>query len=75
MAKKGKKDYFGLNKVVSLILCIIPVTSWLLGAIQRISDGAIVAGILRLLGAGLIIWVVDLYMMITKGHIWRLLNV
>ena len=31
MAKRS--DYFGLGYIVSLILAIIPVTSWILGAV------------------------------------------
>lgn len=73
MASKSKKDYFGLPKIVSIILAIIPFTAWLLGMITRFSEGKIVAGIIRIFG-GLLIWIVDLIMMITKGHIWRLLN-
>lgn len=38
MAKR-KSDYFGLGYIVSLILAIIPVTSWILGAITRFSEG------------------------------------
>ena len=36
MAKKGKKDYFGLPYVASVILAIIPFTAWLFGAITRL---------------------------------------
>ena len=42
MAKSKKSDYFGLGYVVSLILCIIPVTSLILGIITRIKEGKIV---------------------------------
>lgn len=72
MAKKS--DYFGLGYVVSLILAIIPVTAWICGMITRLQEGKIVAFIIRLLGLGLIIWIVDLIMMITEKHIWRLLD-
>lgn len=71
---KVSNDYFGLSRIVSIILAIIPVTAWLLGAITRFSEGKIVAGIIRLIGLGFIIWVVDLVLMITNGRIWRLLN-
>ena len=75
MAKKTRKsDYFGLSYIVSLILAIIPVTAWICGMITRLMEGKIVAFIIRLLGLGLIIWVVDLIMMITQKHIWRLLD-
>ena len=71
---KGKKDYFGLSYIVSLILAIIPVTAWILGVVTRFSEGKIVAGIIRIFG-GWLISLVDLVMMITKKSIWRLLNV
>lgn len=71
---KVSNDYFGLSRIVSIILAIIPVTAWVLGAITRFSEGKIVAGIIRLIGLGFIIWVVDLVLMITNGRIWRLLN-
>lgn len=73
MAKS--KDYFGLGRIVSLILAIIPVTSWMCGAIVRFKEGKIVAGILRLVLGWNIIWIVDLVLMIMNGRIWRLLNV
>ncbi|MDE5722157.1 MAG: hypothetical protein K2I30_05410 [Clostridia bacterium] len=72
----GKKgDYFGLGYLVSLILAIIPVTSWICGAITRFSEGKIIAGILRLLLGWGIIWLIDLILMIVSKHILRLLNV
>ena len=67
-------DYFGLGRVLSIVLAVIPFTAWLLGLITRFKEGKIVAGIIRIIGGGLI-WVVDLVLMILKGHIWRLLNV
>ena len=73
MAKR-KSDYFGLGRIVSLILAIIPVTSWILGAVTRFSEGKIVAGLLRLIFGFNIVWLVDLIMMIVKKSIWRLLN-
>ncbi len=71
---KSKSDYFGLGRIVSLILAIIPVTSWILGAVTRFSEGKIVAGLLRLIFGFNIVWLVDLVMMIVKKSIWRLLN-
>ena len=58
MAKR-KSDYFGLGYIVSLILAIIPVTSWILGAITRFSEGKIVAGLLRLVFGFNIVWLVE----------------
>jgi len=74
MAKKSSKDYFGLGYVVSVILAIIPVTSWLLGAFTRIKEGKLVAGILRLIFGFNIVWIIDLVLMILQGRILRVLN-
>ena len=72
--QKMKKDYFGLSRIVSLILVIIPVTSWLFGAITRLTEGKIVAGVLRLIGLGVILWIIDIVLMVTQNHILRLLD-
>ena len=73
MAKKG--DYFGLSYIVSVILAIIPVTSWICGFITRFSEGKIVAGLIRLIFGWNIIWILDLIFMIVSKHIFRLLPV
>lgn len=72
---KSSKDYFGLGRLVSIILAIIPVTAWLLGAITRFSEGKIVAGLIRLIFGFTIVWIIDLVLMILNGRIMRLLNV
>ena len=72
--KRTRKDYFGLGYVVSVILAIIPFTTWLCGAITRFSEGRIIAGLLRLIFGFTIVWLVDLIMMIVKHRIWRLIN-
>lgn len=69
----SKKDYFGLGRLVSIILAIIPFTAWILGMITRFSEGKIVAGVIRIFG-GWIIWLLDLICMIVNGSILRLLN-
>ena len=73
---EAKKDYFITdNRIVNLILAIIPFTAWIFGFITRFKEGKIVAGIIRVIPfAGLVIWIVDLIFMITKGQIWRLLD-
>ena len=73
MAKKG--DYFGLSYIVSVILAIIPITSWVLGWLTRFSEGKIVAGIIRLIFGWNIIWILDIIFMILQKHILRLLNI
>lgn len=72
---KSSKDYFGLGWLVSVILAIIPFTAWLLGAITRFKEGKIVAGIIRIIGLGFILWIIDLILMILNGKILRLLNI
>ena len=71
----AKSDYFGLSYIVSVILAIIPVTAWICGVITRITDGKIVAGILRVIIGFWIIWLVDLILMIVSKHILRLINI
>ena len=74
-AKRGNKDYFGLDWIVSLILAIIPVTSWILGAVTRFQEKKYIAGILRLVLGWNIIWILDIIFMVWKHQICRLLNV
>ena len=69
----NKSDYFGLSYIVSLIRAIIPFTSWICGAITRFTEGKIIAGIVRLIGLGFILWIIDLILMITSKHILRVL--
>ena len=71
MASK-KKDYFGLGRLLSIILAIIPVTSLILGT--RFQEKKFVAAILRLVLGWNIIWVLDLILMIFTGKILRLIN-
>ncbi len=74
-----QKDYFGLNRVVSIIFAIIPVTSWVCGFVTRFLEGNLIAGILRVILVftgigGFIIWLVDLIKIITEDKIWRLIK-
>lgn len=73
MAKKS--DYFGLDWIVSLILAIIPFTSWICGAVTRLKEGAIIAFIVRLIGGFTVIWVLDLICMILDKKICRVLTI
>ena len=73
MAKKS--DYFGLGYIVSLILAIIPVTSWICGAVTRFMEGKIVAGLIRLVFGFTIVWILDIIWMALNKQIIRLLNV
>lgn len=70
-----KKDYFGLGRVVSVILAIIPITAWICGMVTRFSEGKILAGILRLIFGGWIVWIIDLVLMIVSGSILRIIPI
>lgn len=72
---KTRNDYLGLPDLVSIILAIIPVTALIMGFIQRLSEGKIVAAILRLVLGWNIIWIIDLVLMILNRRILRLLNI
>ena len=74
MAKKSG-DYFGLSYLVSIILAIIPFTSWVCGFVTRFKEGKLVAGIIRLIFGFTIVWILDLIFMIMNKKICRLLNV
>ena len=74
MAKKkvkAKGDYFGLGRLLSLILAIIPVTAWICGAITRLQEGKIIAFLVRLIGGFTVVWVLDLIFMILFKKICR----
>lgn len=71
----SKRDYFGLSRVVSLVLAIIPFTSWICGALTRFQEGKLVAAIIRLVFGWNVIYVLDLILMILSHKILRVLNV
>ena len=73
--KKTSGDYFGLSRLLSLILVIIPVTSWICGFITRFQEGKLVAGIIRLIFGFTIVWVLDIIFMVMNKRICRLLNI
>ena len=73
MAKKS--DYFGLDRIVSIILAIIPFTAWICGIVTRFKEGKLVAGIIRIFLGGWILWILDLIYMIVNKSIFRLLNI
>lgn len=71
MAKKTK-GYLnaGLPWIINLILAIIPVTSWFLGAITRILRGHIIAGILQLIPPiTLVFWIIDIIGIATTNNL------
>ncbi len=73
MLKLGK-DYFNLAYELSLILAIIPFTSWICGAITRFAEGKILAGAIRLFFGFNIVWFLDLIYMVQYKRICRVLE-
>lgn len=60
----------GFGYIVTLILAIIPFTSWILGGVTRILRGHIIAGILQLIpGIFVIFWIIDLITVILSGDL------
>ena len=71
----AKNDYFGLSRIVSIILALIPVTSWICGALTRFQEGKIVAALVRLVFGFNIVYIIDAVLMILKGSILRVLDI
>ncbi len=74
-----KNDYFGLSRLVSLILAIIPITALVCGIVTRFQEGKMLPAVIRLVvgltGIGtVLIWVLDLLGMILNGRISSLLG-
>ena len=71
MAKHGRGYLnYGFSWLVTLILAIIPFTSWILGGITRIMRGHVIAGILQLIpGIFVIFWIIDLVTVILSGDL------
>ena len=71
-------DYFGIDRIISLILLIIPFTAWFCGILTRFKDGCYVAGIIRIFFGAWIIWIIEIVLTILNGcnvQVWRLLKV
>jgi len=68
-------DYFGMNRLISLILAIVPITSFILGFVARLQEGKIVAAILRLVLGWNIIWFLDILCILFTGRILRILDI
>ena len=77
MAKKSKKsaDYFGLGRLISLILVIFPFTEWILGVVVRFKEGKYVAGIIRIFISFPVVWILDIVFMFKNKKICRILNI
>lgn len=74
MAKrKAGKDYFGLDRVVSLILVIIPITSWILGIATKVKQERWISAIVRLVFGWNILWILDIIYMVLEKRIFPLI--
>lgn len=69
-----KRDYFNLSYELSLVLCLIPFTSWICGAVTRLLEGKILAGLCRLVFGFSIVWLLDTIYMFTYRKIFRLID-
>lgn len=69
----AKNDYFGLSRLISLILAIIPFTSWICGALTRFQEGKLLAALLRLVFGFNIVYILDIILMVLNGRILRIL--
>lgn len=72
MASKANKDYFGLSWIVSLILAIIPFTSWVCGFVTRFKEGHWICALIRVFTGFWIVWLLDLIFMIVSHKIFRI---
>lgn len=73
MAAKSSKDYFGLDRIVSIVLAIIPITSLVCGILTRVQEKHYLAAVLRLLLGWNIIWILDIILVVLNGRILRVL--
>ena len=71
-------DYFGLDRIISIILLIIPFCAWFCGVLTRLQDKCYVAAIIRCFFGFNFIWFAEIILTILNGcnvTVWRLLNV
>ena len=66
----GKKDYFGLGRVVSIILCLF--LGPIMGIIARFAEKKYRAGVLRIFFGWNLVWLIDFILMLVKGSILRI---
>lgn len=69
MAKASKqRAYFGLGFIISLIIAIIPITSWICGCVVRAQRKNWLGFVLNIF-FGFIFWIIDLVTMITSKDV------
>ena len=68
-------DYFNLDRIISIILLIIPFTAWFCGVATRLSQQRFVAAILRFFFGCWLLWVIEIVLTIMHGCNVTLLDV
>ena len=63
----NEHDYFGMHRIVSLILLIIPITCWVMGIATRCKERKYVAAVLRFIFGVWILWICDIIVTIGNG--------
>ena len=61
------RDYFGIHRIVSLVLLIFPLTAWVLGVATRLSEKKYVAAIVRIIIGWNILWIIDIISSVING--------
>ena len=64
------RDYFGIHRIVSLVLLIFPLTAWVLGVATRLSEKKYVAAIVRIIigwNGWNILWICDIISSVING--------
>ena len=67
----AKKDYFGLPRIISIILAII--AGPICGALTRFQEGKLLAALIRLIFGFNIVYILDAVLMVLNGRILRIL--
>lgn len=68
---KAKKAFFGLPRLVTIILACIPGVNYFCGVVQTIAfDGKLINGLFRIIfGIIPIIWILDIIKIVTTGKL------
>ena len=72
------RDYFGIHRIVSLVLLIFPLTAWVLGVATRLSEKKYVAAIVRIIIGWNILWICDIIYSVINGcrvKVCRFINI
>lgn len=67
----AKKNSYGFDRIINLILAIIPITNIILGIVKRVQNKSYIGAILNFFLAPLF-YIVDLVTVILNDEIWLL---